>query len=401
MDAWRVKRAKRSTTRQIFRGGTSTRSKEDPKFMAALFTPLTVKSITLRNRIVASPMCQYSAQDGVITDWQRVHLPMLARGGVALVISEATAVSAEGRITPADAGIWTDEQAEAWSQVVPMIKAAGAVPGMQLGHAGRKASANLPWEGDDHMAADDPRAWEILAPSPIAKDEVLNRVPREMSLADIERTQDDYVKAAVRARDAGIEWLELHFAHGYLAQSFFSTHSNRRTDRYGGSFENRARFLLETLAKVRAVWPERLPLSARFGVTEFDGTDDLEEGIEMVRLMKAAGLDFIDVSGAFSLREAKVPFGPGFMVPAAERIRREVDIPTGASWFINDPHQAEEIIAQDRMDLVYIGRALLANPHWPYQAAVELDADKPSWVLPAPYAHWLSRYRPNTPDSRL
>lgn len=369
--------------------------------MAKLFTPFTLKSITLRNRIVASPMCQYSAVNGVISDWHRVHLPMLARGGVALVITESTAVSPEGRISPEDAGIWNDEQAQAWAGVVPLIKAAGAIAGIQLGHAGRKASANAPWEGDDHIPEDDPRGWEIIGPSPIAMGHNLPRTPREMTIEDIKRVQADFVRAAERALDAGFEWLELHFGHGYLAQSFYSTWSNTRTDDYGGSFENRARFILETLAAVRAVWPDHLPLTARFGVTEFDGTNDLEEGIEMVRRMKQAGLDLIDVSGGFSTREATIPFGPCFMAPIAERVRREADIPAGTSWFISEPQQAEDLIAQDKLDLVYLARSLLANPHWPYHAALDLGVDKASWTLPAPYAHWLGRYRPSAPSSRL
>ena len=369
--------------------------------MAKLFTPFTLKSVTLRNRIVASPMCQYSAVDGVVNDWHRVHLTTLARGGVSLVITESTAISAEGRISPGDAGIWTDEQAEAWAEIVPLIKAAGAVPGMQLGHAGRKASSNKPWEGDDHIPESDPRGWEIVAPSPIAIGHNLPRVPREMTTEDIRRVQADYVRAAERARDAGFEWLELHFAHGYLAQSFFSTWSNHRVDEYGGSFENRARFQLETLSAVRKVWPEHLPLTARFGVTEFDGTNDLDEGIEMVRRMKQAGLDLIDVSGGFSTREVTIPFGPGFMVPIAERVRQEAAIPAGTSWFISEPQQAEALIAEDRLDLVYLARPLLANPHWPYHAALDLGVDKASWTLPAPYAHWLGRYRPSAPSSRL
>ncbi|KQT53946.1 MULTISPECIES: NADH:flavin oxidoreductase/NADH oxidase [unclassified Aureimonas] len=361
--------------------------------MPALFTPYTLKDVTLRNRIVVSPMCQYSADDGVINEWHLVHLAGLARGGASLVIAEATAVSPEGRITPGDAGIWTDEQGHAWKPVVAAIKAAGAVPGIQIGHAGRKASANRPWEGDDHIAADDPRGWETIAPSAIAFGGGLPKVPRAMTLAEIERVKADFVAAARRARAAGFEWLELHFAHGYLAQSFFSTWSNKREDAYGSDFEGRARFLVETLQAVRAVWPENLPLAARFGVTEFDGSNDLEEGIEMVRRFKAAGLDFIDVSIGFSTSTANIPWGPAFMAPVAERVRRETGLPATTSWFISEAAEAEALIADDKVDLVSLGRPLLADPHWPYRAAKELGVDKAAWTLPAPYAHWLERYR--------
>lgn len=361
--------------------------------MSSLFTPFKVKTITLRNRIVVSPMCQYSADDGVINDWHLVHLAALARGGSSLVIAEAAAVSPEGRITPGCAGIWTDEQGEAWRKAVEAIKAAGAVPGIQIAHAGRKASANRPWEGDDHIKAGDPRGWATIAPSAVAFGGDLPQVPAAMTLADIERVKADFVSAARRALAAGFEWLELHFAHGYLAQSFFSTWSNKRDDNYGGNFDGRARFLIETLAAVRAVWPEHLPLAARFGVTEFDGSDDLEEGIEMVRRLKAAGLDFIDVSIGFSTPTAKIPWGPAFMAPIAERVRRETGLPATTSWFISEPAQADGLIADDKVDLVSLGRPLLANPNWPYRAARELRIDKAAWTLPAPYAHWLERYR--------
>ncbi len=361
--------------------------------MSSLFTPFTLKDVTLRNRIVVSPMCQYSAEDGVINDWHHVHLAGLARGGAGLVIAEATAVSPEGRITPGCAGIWSDDQIEPWKQAVSLIKAAGAVPGIQIGHAGRKASANRPWEGDDHIPESDHRGWETLAPSAIAFGANLGKVPQAMTIADIERIKADFVAAAKRALAAGFEWLELHFAHGYLGQSFFSTWSNKRTDNYGGDFAGRARFLLETLAAVRDVWPEHLPLAARFGVTEFDGSDDLEEGIEMVRRFKAGGLDIIDVSIGFSTSTANIPWGPAFMAPVAQRVRREAELPATTSWFISEPKQADALIADDVVDLVSLGRPLLANNHWPYKAALELGIDKPSWTLPAPYAHWLERYR--------
>jgi 2,4-dienoyl-CoA reductase-like NADH-dependent reductase (Old Yellow Enzyme family) len=361
--------------------------------MPSLFAPFTVKDITLKNRIAVSPMCQYSADDGVINHWHQAHLTSLARGGAGLVTVEATAVSPEGRITPGCAGIWSDEQGHAWSRAVTSIKAAGAIAGIQIAHAGRKASANRPWEGDDHIGAGDPHGWDTIAPSAIAFGGTLPKIPRAMTLADIHRVKADFVSAALRARAAGFEWLELHFAHGYLGQSFFSTWSNKREDAYGGDLDGRGRFLIETLSAVREVWPENLPLAARFGVTEFDGSSDLEEGIEMVRRFKAAGLDFIDVSIGFSTPTAEIPWGPAFMVPIAERVRRETGMPATTSWFISEAAQANALIVDDKVDLISLGRPLLADPHWPYRAAIELGVDKPAWILPPPYAHWLERYQ--------
>jgi NADPH2 dehydrogenase len=363
--------------------------------MSSLFDPIEVKSLTLRNRIAVSPMCQYSAVDGVINDWHHVHLAGLARGGAGLVIAEATAVSPEGRITPGCAGIWTDGQAAAWAPVVRAIKEAGAVAGIQIAHAGRKASSNRPWEGDDHIPQGQPGAWETIAPSAIAFGANLPRVPRAMTRDDIARVQKDFVTAAERARDAGFEWLELHMAHGYLGQSFWSEHSNQRDDAYGGSAENRGRFILETVEAVRAVWPSHLPLTARFGVTEFDGNDQtFEDSIALIRAMKQRGLDLIDVSLGFSTPTAQIPWGPAFMAPFAAQVRREAEIATSTSWFISEPKQADGLIRDGQVDIVMLGRPLLEDPHWPYRAARALEIDRPAWVLPAPYAHWLDRYRP-------
>lgn len=362
--------------------------------MSALFQPYTLKDVTLRNRIAIPPMCQYSAEDGLLNDWHSVHLASMARGGAGLVIVEATAVAPEGRITPGCTGIWNDTLAQAFVPVVQAIKAAGAVPGIQIAHAGRKASANRPWEGDDHMAPSDPRSWETIAPSAVAFGANLPQVPRAMTLDDIARVRQDFVAAARRAREAGFEWLELHFAHGYLAQTFFSEHSNKRTDQYGGSFENRCRFLLETLKAVREVWPENLPLTARFGVLEFDGRDEqtLLESIELTRQFKAAGLDMLSVSMGFTIPDAKIPWAPSFMGPIAERVRREAEIPVSSAWGFGTPAIAEQVIKDQQLDLVMIGRAHLADPHWPYFAAKELGVKRASWTLPAPYAHWLERY---------
>lgn len=362
--------------------------------MPTLFETYKLKDVTLRNRIAVPPMCQYLAQDGLINDWHRVHLASLARGGAGLVIVEATAVSPEGRITPGCAGIWNDEQAQLFAPVVAAIKAAGAVPGIQIGHAGRKASANLPWEGDDHIADGDARGWQTLAPSALAFGANLPKVPQAMTLADIARVKADFVAAARRAREAGFEWLELHFAHGYLGQSFFSAHSNHRDDAYGGSLENRSRFLLETLAAVREVWPENLPLTARFGVIEYDGRDEetLAESIELVKNLRAGGLDMLSVSVGFSTPNARIPWAPAFLAPIAERVREEARIPVSSAWGIDTPSLAESAVAKAQLDLVMVGRAHLANPHWPYHAAKQLGVERASWTLPAPYAHWLERY---------
>lgn len=363
--------------------------------MSALFQPFKLKDLSLRNRIAVPPMCQYMAIDGVVNDWHQVHYPALARGGAGLLIVEATAVSPEGRITPGCTGLWNDTQAEALAPIAAAIKAAGAVPGIQLAHAGRKASANRPWEGDDHIAENDARGWATIAPSALAFGANLPQVPMAMTLEDIARVRADFVAAAKRARDAGFEWLELHFAHGYLGQSFFSVHANQRDDAYGGSFDNRSRFLLETLAAVREVWPEHLPLTARFGVIEYDGRDEetLAESIELTRNFKRGGLDLLSVSVGFSTLQAKVPWAPAFLAPIAARVRQEAGLPVAAAWGIDTPQLADSTVANGQLDLVMIGRAHLANPHWPLQAARALNVERPTWVLPAPYAHWLERYR--------
>lgn len=363
--------------------------------MTALFTPFSLKDITLRNRIAIPPMCQYMAHEGYVNDWHQAHYTGMARGGAGLVIVEATGVSPEGRITPGCTGLWEDGQIEGMARIASAIKAAGAVPGIQIGHAGRKASANLPWEGDDHIPEGNRRGWPTLAPSAIAFGGGLPKVPKAMTQDDIARVKADFVSAAKRALAAGFQWLELHFAHGYLAQSFFSPVANQRTDQYGGNAENRGRFLLETLAAVREVWPEQLPLTARFGVVEYDGTDETfyPEAVELVRKMRDAGLDLIDASIGFSTPNGKTPWGPGFFVPVAGRVKQETQMPVAASWCIDDPHMAEKAVAEGKMDLVLIARAHLANPHYPYQIALALGEDNPAWVLPPSYAHWLSRYR--------
>lgn len=365
--------------------------------MAKVFEPFTLKGVTLRNRVAIPPMCQYMAQDGVPNDWHLVHYPGMARGGAGLVIVEATAVSPEGRITPACTGLWNDDQAEQMAKIAHSIKQAGAVPGIQLGHAGRKASANRPWEGDDHLPEDDPRAWPTLSPSALAFGANLPRVPRKMSKEDIRRVQDDFVTAVERARDAGFAWLELHFAHGYLAQSFFSVHANTRTDEYGGGLAGRGRFLRETVEATRKVWPENLPFTARFGVIEFDGRDEetLQEAIRLIQDFKSLGLDMVNVSMGFTTPEATIPWGPALLAPYAERVRREAEIPVAAAWCIDTPEVIKAVLAKEQMDLVMLGRRHLTNPHYPYELARKLNEEGPSWkTLPAPYAHWLAQYAP-------
>ena len=362
--------------------------------MSAIFQPYTLKGITLRNRIAVPPMCQYMAVDGQANDWHLSHYAGMARGGTGLVIVEATAVAPEGRITPGCTGIWNDDLAQAFVPVVKAIKAAGSVPGIQIAHAGRKASANRPWEGDDHIPEGDARGWQTIAPSAIAFGGGLPKMPRAMDLDDIARVKQNFVDAAVRAREVGFEWLELHFAHGYLAQSFFSAHSNQRDDIYGGSLENRSRFLLETLKAVREVWPEHLPLTIRFGVLEFDGRDEqtLLESIGLVRQFKDAGMDMISVSMGFTIPDVSIPWGPAFMGPIAERVRREAGVPVSSAWGFGTPAIAERVVKDEQLDVVMVGKAHLANPHWAYFAAKELGVERASWTLPAPYAHWLERY---------
>lgn len=364
--------------------------------MAVLFSPFRLKGVQLRNRIAVPPMCQYQAENGLANEWHSVHYGSIARGGAGLVVVEATAVEPEGRITPGCLGLWNDEQADRLQHIARLITAAGAVPGIQVAHAGRKGSANRAWEGDDHIEESDPRGWQTIAPSAIAFGANLPKVPRAMTVGDIARVKDRFAAAARRAVEAGFEWIELHFAHGYLAQSFFSPHSNRREDEYGGNFAGRSRFLLETLEAVRQVWPERLPLTARFGVIEYDGRDEqtLGESIDLVRAFRKGGLDLVNVSVGFSCPDVSIPWGPAFLAPIAERVRREARLPVASSWGIDAPHVAESVVASGQMDLVMIGRAHLADPHYPYQMARALGIDRPAWILPAPYAHWLARYQP-------
>jgi 2,4-dienoyl-CoA reductase-like NADH-dependent reductase (Old Yellow Enzyme family) len=362
--------------------------------MTSLFTPYTLKDVTLRNRIVASPMCQYQARDGLLNEWHQTHYETLAKGGVGLVVVEATAVSPRGRITLGDAGLWSDSQIPGFASVAHSIKAAGAVAGIQLGHAGRKAGCTAPWQGGAPLPESDPHAWQPIAPSALPFMPGTPHIPGEMTREDIQRTQHDFARAAVRALEAGFEWLELHFAHGFLGQSFLSRHANLRTDRYGGDLENRARFLIETVAAVKRVWPAHLPLAVRLGVVEFgqEAEQSLSESIQVLGWLKGAGVDFVDVSLALSTADEPVPWAPNFMVPYAEKVRTETGLPVGTSWMITDARQADDFVRNGQLDLVCFARSLLANPHWPFQAARALNIQSPSAVLPTPYAYWLQNW---------
>ena len=349
--------------------------------MSHLFAPFTLKSITLRNRIGVSPMCQYSSEDGVATDWHLVHLGARAVGGAGVVIAEATAVSPEGRITPGDAGIWADKHVEPLARINHFVKTHGAVPGIQIAHAGLKASAARPWDGGDHLS-DDAGGWTPVAPSAIAFGDGLDKVPHPLTVEEIAGVQHDFVVATRRALAAGYEWLELHSAHGYLSHEFLSPLSNQRADNYGGGFENRIRFLLETTRAVRVVWPERLPLTVRISCTDWvEGGWDIEQSVELARRLKAEGVDLIDCSSGGSAAHAKIPLGPGYQVPFAERIRREAGIATAAVGMIAGAKQADEIVRAGRADLVLLARELLRDPYWPAHAARALGfAD----VVPPP-----------------
>ena len=334
-----------------------------------LFQPLTLKSVTLRNRIGVSPMCQYSSADGVATDWHLVHLGSRAVGGAGLVIAEATAVAPEGRITPGCAGIWGEEHIAPLARINHFIKQARAVPGIQIAHAGRKGSAARPWEGAAHLP-DDAGGWPTIGPSALAFGGNLDKIPAAMTEADINRVQSEFASATQRALTAGYEWLEIHAAHGYLFHEFLSPLSNHRTDQYGGGFENRIRFLLEVVGAVRAFWPEHLPLTVRLSCTDWTpGGWEIEQCVALARRLKAAGVDLIDCSSGGNVPDAKIPVGPGYQVPFAEVIRREAGIATAAVGMITEPAQANEIIAGGQADVVLLGREFLRDPYWPAHAA--------------------------------
>ncbi len=342
--------------------------------MNILFSPLTIRDITFRNRVFVSPMCQYSSVEGMPTDWHLVHLGSRAVGGAGLVMVEATAVVPEGRISRSDSGIWSDAHAEAFKPVAAFLKQHGAVPGIQLAHAGRKASTAAPWLGGGPVGPE-AGGWQPLAPSAIPFDAGY-QVPREMTEADISACAAAFVAAARRSLSAGFEVVELHFAHGYLAHEFLSPLSNRRTDDYGGALENRMRFPLRVAASVREMWPDKYPLFVRISATDWaEGGWDLPQSIELSRRLKDIGVDLIDCSSGALVPRAKMQVGPGYQVPFAEAIRRDAGIATGAVGMITEARQAEQIIAEGKADVVLLARAMLRDPYWPLHAAQVLGAD--------------------------
>lgn len=342
-----------------------------------LFQPLTVRSVTLRNRVGVSPMCQYSAVDGLANDWHLVHLGSRAVGGAGLVIAEATAVAPEGRITPGCLGLWGDQHIEPLARVAKFVRAHGAVPGIQIAHAGRKASTARPWEGGGLLSAA-AGGWPTIAPSAIPFGGDLTTAPRAMTEADILRVRDSFVAAARRALAAGFEWLELHAAHGYLFNEFLSPLANHRTDQYGGSFENRARLLLDTTRAVRRVWPDNLPLAVRLSAIDWKaGGWNIEQSIALAKRLKIEGVDLIDASSGGVVPDAEIKVSPGYQVPFAEQIRTGAGLLTAAVGFITGANQANDIIRHGRADLVLLGRQMLVDPYWPAHAAKELGGQLP------------------------
>lgn len=341
--------------------------------MTHLFEPLSIKSITLRNRIGVSPMCMYSYTDGFSSDWHLAHLGARAVGGAGLIIAEATAVEARGRITPYDLGIWSGEQVEPLARVTRFIKEHGAVAGIQIAHAGRKAGTKRPWETDEPQRP----GWQGVAPSPLAFNPH-SQAPHALSVDEIKGIQAAFRDGARRALAAGFEWLEIHAAHGYLIHSFYSPLSNQRTDEYGGSFENRIRFLLETVRAVRPAWPDDLPLTVRISGTDWvDGGWTVADSVELARHLKAEGVDLVDCSSGGAAPDAKVPTGPGYQVPIAEAVRRGAGIRTAAVGLITTPAQADEIIRNEQADLVLLGREMLRDPYWALHAAQALGQPAP------------------------
>jgi 2,4-dienoyl-CoA reductase-like NADH-dependent reductase (Old Yellow Enzyme family) len=342
--------------------------------MSKLFEKFKLRNIEFRNRIWVSPMCQYSSENGMPTDWHLVHLGSRAVGGAGLVIMEATAVSPEGRISPSDAGIWSDEHAEAYKRITAFIKSQGAIAGIQIAHAGRKASTFEPWNGDKKVDENN-GGWETVAPSAIAFSDDYP-MPREMSLSDIEKASNDFVEAAIRSVEAGFEVIEIHAAHGYLFHEFLSPLSNKRTDEYGGTLENRMRFPLEVSRKVREAVLENLPVFVRISATDWtDGGWDLAQSIEFCRKLKEIGIDLIDVSTGGNVPNAKIPVAPGYQVSFAKEIREKAGIATGAVGMITEAKQAEEILQKGEADAVLLAREFLREPYFPFQAARELGGN--------------------------
>ena len=339
-----------------------------------LFSPLTIKSVTIKNRIAISPMCQYSATDGFATDWHLVHLGSRASGGAGLIIQEATAVSPEGRISPEDLGLWNNEQIDKLKQITQFIINQDAVPGIQLAHAGRKASAASPWNGGRKVANDN-GGWDTVAPSAIAYHDN-EKAPIALDKNGIQKVITDFKAATKRALEAGYQVVEIHAAHGYLLHQFLSPLSNVRTDEYGGSFENRIRLTLEVVEAVQSEWPENLPLFVRISASDWaEGGWNLEESIQLSKILKEKGVDLSDVSSGGAVSHQQIPLGPNYQVPFAESIKKEVGILTGAVGLITDAKQAEEIVVSGKADLVLIARESLRNPNLGLTFAHELEAD--------------------------
>jgi 2,4-dienoyl-CoA reductase-like NADH-dependent reductase (Old Yellow Enzyme family) len=334
-----------------------------------LFAPLELAGVTLRNRIAVSPMCQYSAEDGHPTEWHLVHLGSRAVGGAALVIVEATAVEARGRISPEDSGMWLDSQAEAWGKVARFVAAAGAVPGIQLAHAGRKASTAAPWNGGGPLQPERGGWNPIVAPSALPFDAGWLE-PEALSLAGIDAVVAAFARAAERSLAAGFELVEIHAAHGYLLHEFMSPLANLRRDEYGGSFENRVRIVRRVVAAVRDVWPARLPLALRISATDWaDGGWDLEQSVALAKLVRDEGVTLVDVSSGGVVPRAKIPAGLGYQTGFAAEIRRQSGVPTAAVGMIVSPEQAEHVIRTEQADLVLLGRESLRDPYFPRRAA--------------------------------
>ncbi|ACL67182.1 NADH:flavin oxidoreductase/NADH oxidase [Anaeromyxobacter dehalogenans 2CP-1] len=341
-----------------------------------LFSPLALRSVTVRNRIAASPMCQYSASEGRANDWHLVHLGAFATGGVGLVLVEATAVEARGRISPLDLGLWEDGQIEPLARIVRFAEGQGAAMGVQLAHAGRKASTAAPWSGGGPVAAAD-GGWQPVAPSALPFADGYP-TPAALDLAGIRGVVDAFAAAARRARAAGFRVAEVHAAHGYLLHQFLSPLTNRRTDAYGGGFENRTRLVREVTAAVRAAWPEELPVLVRISATDWvEGGWDAEQSVELCRALKALGVDLVDVSTGGLVPGAKIPVGPGYQTGFAERIRREAGVATGSVGMITSPEQADHVIRSGQADLVLLARELLRDPHFPLRASKVLGHEGP------------------------
>ncbi len=347
--------------------------------MNRLFSPLSLRGVTFPNRIAVSPMCQYSAVDGFANDWHLVHLGGLAQGGAGLVLSEATSVTPEGRISAEDLGLWDDAQISPLARITAFIRSQGAVPGVQLAHAGRKAGSGAPWKGGNVP----PATWPSVGPSPLPFDEGWP-APAALDEAGLKRVVSAFASAAARALEAGFQVAEIHAAHGYLLHQFLSPLANHRGDAYGGSLENRSRLLREVVEAVRGVWPANLPLLVRLSCTDWipDGWD-ADGSVELARMLRPLGVDLVDCSSGGMAPRAAIPVGPGYQVDFAARIRREAGIPTGAVGLITGPAQAEEILAKGEADLVLLGRELLRDPRWPLRAAHKLGA---ATAWPAPYA---------------